>query len=98
MPESTSVPEEALQLSNISTAGGLSALALVTASQLKSRGLCTLFVNAAGFVELLPYGEIELDLMPETEALQVLLKRGYTDSMLQAFLHGRDTRSQRRGG
>ncbi len=88
---------EPLTLKSLQEPKGLAAVGLVASAELRSKGVCTLFVNREGFIELLPAGELELDLMPEQESLQVLLRRGYSDDMLQAFLQGRDTRRERSG-
>ena len=67
----------------------LGALAVRT---LQEQGIITLFVNREGVIELCPRGEVELDGLPEDQAITALVDRGYTDEKVIAYLKGREAR------
>ena len=69
-------------------------LGAVVVRALQERGVVTLFVNLGGVVELCPPHEVELDGLPEEEAIQVLVARGYADKLLVAYLKGREARKK----
>lgn len=85
-------PISANQLENV---GAISAIGLVAARMLQQHGIVTLMVNADGVIEVVPDGELELDLLPEYSAISALVQKGYTDEQLIAFLKQRDCRLQR---
>lgn len=73
----------------------LAALGLVTARALLHSGICSLFINAQGEVELILPGELECDGLLEEEAIRVLASRGYGEKQLVTYLRGRDMRAKR---
>jgi hypothetical protein len=84
--------EENLTVENLRTPAALIALGTIAVTALQERGIVTIFVTAEGKVELCPPGEIELDSLPEAEALDRLLDRGYSDPEIVMYLRGRDAR------
>jgi hypothetical protein len=54
-------------------------------------GLC-FFISASQEILVAPIFEVQLDLLPEEQALEVLLARDYDDAKLKLYLQGRDAR------
>lgn len=89
------IPDE-IELSKhiLFTKMGLEVLALISAQQLSKLGYVTLYLNSEGKAMVAAPGEVELDGLPEDEAIQKLLDLGYNDANLQVYLEGRDMRSR----
>lgn len=73
-------------------------MGLVVVRELSQRGIVTVFMNDKGEAELCPFEEMELDLMTEAQALDILLERNCSDEELMAYTMGRQAREARRRG
>lgn len=90
---STAQPEpQAITISDLQSTSAISALGLVAATMLQKHGTITLQVSASGRIEVVPTGELELDRLPEQEALADLVMRGYTDQQMAEYLRQRNDR------
>jgi hypothetical protein len=69
-------------------------LGAIVVRALQEKGVVTLFVNLGGIVELCPPHEVELDGLPEEEAIQALVSRGYADELVITYLKGREARKK----
>lgn len=76
----------------LSSTAVMSALGLIAAQALHHRKQITLMVSTGGIIEIVPVGELELDLLDESSALQELLKRDYTDQQMADYLRQREIR------
>lgn len=73
-------------------APAVTVLGQLAANQLFEHGSACFWLNQDGQVELVPLVELQLDLVDEDRALQVLVEAGYGDNQLREYLMGRDTR------
>lgn len=89
--------DEVLTRSKLQTAEAVLSLGVVVVKQLEERGIATVFLNLKGEVELCPDGELQLDTIPQDDAIATLLDKGYTDEQLVAYLKGRLARETRNG-
>lgn len=71
----------------------IAVIGYLAATGLKADGVVTLQVGDSGNIELVPVGELELDQLPEQEALQELIGRNYADAQLADYLRQRAHRS-----
>lgn len=78
----------------LSTPQAVLTLGALVVRELQQHGRITLFINAAGLVEICPMGELELDGLPEDSAIQMLVAKGYTDSELVTYLKAREARAR----
>ena len=92
MDDSSSKPLTADQLSGTPA---ITTLGLLASRLLQQHGQVTFQLLATSAVVVVPVGELELDSLPEPEALQRLVQEGYTDQQLAAFLEARDVRLSR---
>lgn len=60
--------------------------------KLQDHGVVALFIDADNDIQIALPGELELDGVPEEEAISALLSKGYDDTQLVAYLKGRDAR------
>lgn len=88
--------ETELSDETIESEAGIYSLGIISSKFLKKFGMVSLFINSDGLVEWCLPGEMELDALPEDEALTRLLETGYTDEGLQTYLRGRDARNKLR--
>jgi hypothetical protein len=88
---------EQLTKDKLQTAEAVLSLGLVVVRELSHKGMATVFLNADGQVEICPFGEMALDIMPQEEALAILLDRNYSDEQLVAYLKGRKAREVHNG-
>lgn len=86
---------QALNKSHLASVQGTAALGLVITKHLLENGICTVYLNSEGDVELALVGEVTMDALPEPMAIQELSNRGYDDSQLAEYLRGRDIRMGR---
>lgn len=77
---------------------GLAALAALTARELRTNGIVTLFINRDSNIELVPQAELALDALSQEDACRALLERGYDDEGCLLYLRGREDRERLRGG
>lgn len=66
----------------------------VAVAQLRAKGQVLFFLNAQDEVEIADPQELALDALPEKEAIQALLERGYDDERLVTYLKGREARKK----
>ena len=85
-----------LRAPSLGTPEAVFALGLLCSQALQQRGEVHLHLNSQGIVEVIPLGELELDILPEQVALQALIAQQYTDNQLESYLQGREARLQRR--
>ena len=71
------------------------ALGVLVTKHLAQYGLVSLYLDREGTICVAPLGEITLDALPETMAIQELVARGYDDTRLAEYLEGRDARMGR---
>lgn len=81
-----------LTKNNLSTAEAICSLGLVVIKELKENEVAIIFINSRGEVELCPPTEIRLDSLKESDALDILLEKKYSDEQLEAYLQGRASR------
>ena len=79
---------------SLSTPEAVLTLGAVVVRVLQERGVVSLFVNLKGAIELCPQSEIELDGLPEEEAIRTLVTRDYTDDLVVEYLKGRNARKR----
>ena len=91
------VAEEKLSKDKLQTANAVLSLGLIVVKELDERGVATVFINEDGEVELALPGEIELDELPEDQAMDMLLDRNYEEEQIVAYLRGRTARKAHRG-
>lgn len=89
---------EKLSHDKLQTAESVLTLGLLVARELLERGVVTVFLNSKGDAELAGLGEVELDGLPQEDALGILLDKGYDDEQLMAYVIGRQAREARRNG
>lgn len=88
----TKIPPN-LRLSDASTLPGVLVLGALTLRQLSASKTCTFMLNSSNEIELAHPAEIGLDLLPEEQALQILMQQlNYTDSQLVSYLKAREYR------
>lgn len=86
--------DEPLTRDNLTSEQGLYSLGLVAARHLLERGICALFLDANGQVEIAGPGEFGLDALPEEQAIQELAAMKVSDDDIATYLKGRDARIQ----
>ena len=89
-------PPRRVAYSELNSVPAVSAIGLIAAKMLHEHRVVTLMVAQDGSVELVPAGELELDLLPEPSALSALISQGYTDQQLESYLRQRSARSLNR--
>lgn len=89
---------EKLSQDKLQTAESVLTLGLIVVRELLQKGVVSVFLNSDGVAELLPPGELELDGLPQDDALAILLDRGYEDEQLMAYVVGRMAREASRNG
>lgn len=82
-----------LRIDALNSSRAISALGLVAGKMLLATKQVTLQVSRSGFIEIVPPGELELDLLEEQSALRVLVDRGYTDQQMASYLAQRADRN-----
>lgn len=95
MPTSEDKP---LTLSELPRDGSIVALGAVAAKELLIRKEVAFFVDSDGNIQLIPIPELLLDSVPETMAIQEMIKQGIEDRGIELYLRGRDTRIRLRNG
>jgi hypothetical protein len=70
---------------------------MIIVRELTLHGLACLYLDGDGYVAVAPPGEITLDALPETMAIQTLIDKGYNEEGLTAYLKGRDARLATQG-
>ena len=68
------------------------ALGQLAALGLFEHGYCCFWMNPESQVELVPIQELQVDLLPEDQAIQYLIQASYDDDKLKSYLKGRDAR------
>lgn len=86
--------DELLTMEKLASAPSVLTLGALVVNTLQEHRVVTLYVNRDGVVQLCPPGEIQLDGLPENEAIQILSSSGYSDEQLIAYLKGRDDRKR----
>lgn len=77
---------------------GAAALGLLVVRQLLEYGQSSVYLDDEGFVAVAAPGEIGLDSLPETMAINTLLEQGWTEEEVARYLKGRDARFKSGGG
>lgn len=91
MPEAAPGTQD-LTKDKLNTDAAVLILGALAAGALQDRGMVTFYVAADGSIYLAPPSATELDLIPEREAIQLLLLRGHSEAEVEAYLRGRDAR------
>jgi hypothetical protein len=81
--------------SNLMTTAAMSSLGLIASALLLQHEQVTLMVGTDGNIEVVPVGELELDLLDEASALQELVNRDYSDQQMAEYLRQREVRLSR---
>lgn len=92
----SNVEEIPLRRDTLNDPRALAALGMVAARALRNSGICSLFINEKGEVEVILPGELECDGLSEDEAIRVLTQRGHNEEQLISYLRGRDVRAKGR--
>lgn len=87
------MPNDDLTLERLPTAEAVLTLGALAVRILQEHGIVTLFMNKDSVVEICAPGELELDALPEEQALERLLERNYSDKQLIVYLKGREARA-----
>lgn len=61
---------------------------------LQEHGRVSLYINRDDQVEIIPPGELELDSIPEEEAINMLVERGSSEDDIVSYLKGREDRDR----
>jgi hypothetical protein len=72
-------------------------LGTIARARLWEDGCVTFFLNVQGQVETAPLYEVQLDALPEAEAISRLQAKNYVQEQLINYLKGRDARSRLEG-
>ena len=90
--------QSTIKLEQLSNVSAISALGLVAARVLQQHGIVILMIGADGTVEMVPFDELRLDSLTESDALHALIQSNYTDEQMQSYLQQREVRLTRRKG
>lgn len=85
----------ALTLQSLGTDQATAALGVLATKHLALHGVVSFYAAQDGTIQLALPGEITLDGIPETMAIQELTARGHTEEQLIEYLQGRDARMGR---
>jgi hypothetical protein len=88
------VAGELLSRDNLQTAEAVFGLGMVIVRALQEGKPITIFFNQEGQVELAPYNEVLLDTLPEEEAIEALINKGYSEELILNYLNGRRARTE----
>lgn len=85
----------ALTLQSLGTDQATAALGVLATKHLALHGVVSFYTALDGTIQLALPGEITLDGIPETMAIQELQTKGYSEEQLIEYLQGRDARMGR---
>lgn len=84
-----------LSRDQLGTDQATAALGVITTQHLALHGMICIYTTPDGIIQVAPPGEVTLDGIPESMAIQELHDRGYSDEEKIEYLKGRDARMGR---
>lgn len=91
-PQDQPADPAALTRSELFRPAAIQVLGQLASVHLFEHGSCCFRLNRQDQVELIPLLELQVDRLPEDQAIQALTGAGYDDSRLMLYLKGRDAR------
>ena len=96
--EETEDGERRLHKRDLATSAAPAILGLIVTRHLLEFGQASVYLDDEGYVAVAAPGEISLDSLPETMAINTLADQGWSDDEVATYLKGRDARLRSGGG